>query len=197
MARAQHPQLVYAALSLAVSVGVLSYLYAQVSLAAVWRMITSSYVPALCGFVALAMTLQVLRTIRYGLVLNRLGWSARPVPLFLVVLVRGLFVDLLPARLGELVFIYLVRSRLRIPIGPAVASFALAFLFDLLVLAPLLLLAALWLIVMTGAAPPVLALAAVAVGAAVQAALRLLPGLVRFAFGVLGRVPVALGWQGL
>jgi hypothetical protein len=60
--------------------------------------------------------------------------------MYLIVLVRNTFSDLLPARLGTLMYVFLVRTRLGIPLDPAGASFALAFLFDIIALAPLIML---------------------------------------------------------
>ncbi len=127
-----------------VTVGILGVLYRQVTWTAVRGMLGSVWLPAAAAYVALSLLMQVLRTLRYGVVLKGCGHAAPPGRLFLVVLVRGLFVDLLPARLGELVYVYLLTSRLGIPAGAALSSFALPFLFDVVALAPLLLVALPW-----------------------------------------------------
>jgi uncharacterized membrane protein YbhN (UPF0104 family) len=56
-----------------------------------------------------------------------------------ITLVRNLFVDLLPARLGELSYIYLLTSRAGKPVEEGVATLAISFLLDLVALSPLLL----------------------------------------------------------
>jgi uncharacterized membrane protein YbhN (UPF0104 family) len=50
-----------------------------------------------------------------------------------------LLVDLLPARLGELSYVYLVTTKGRRPIEDGVATLAIAFLLDLVALSPLVL----------------------------------------------------------
>jgi uncharacterized membrane protein YbhN (UPF0104 family) len=69
-------------------------------------------------------------------------------------------VDLLPARLGELVYIFLMRTRLGIEWGAAAASFALAFLFDILALAPLVVVGA-WFLGASELSAPMLAVGGV------------------------------------
>ena len=54
---------------------------------------------------------------------------------------RNLFVDLLPARLGELSYVYLLTKRAGRPAEDGLASLFLAVLFDLIALVPLLILA--------------------------------------------------------
>lgn len=93
-------------------------------------------------FVLFSFVQLVVRTYRYWMVLKASDQHPPCFALFLVVVVRGLCVDMLPARAGELVYIFLVRTRLGIDLGAATASFALAFLFDVLALAPLVILGA-------------------------------------------------------
>jgi uncharacterized membrane protein YbhN (UPF0104 family) len=89
------------------------------------------------------------RTVPYGIVLA-------------ITAVRNLLVDLLPARLGELSYVYLVTARARRPVEDGVATMALAFLLDLIALAPLVLAA---LIVVGGGSRVSPALAAALSGA--------------------------------
>jgi uncharacterized membrane protein YbhN (UPF0104 family) len=56
-----------------------------------------------------------------------------------ITLVRNLLVDLLPARLGELSYVYLVTTKGQRPLEDGVSSFAVAFLLDLVALSPLVL----------------------------------------------------------
>lgn len=176
------------AFSLAVTAGVMVYFFGsgKTSIAQIKGMLRNVYLPALCLFVAVSMTMNVLRTIRYAVILRAAGLRPPSIPMFLVVLVRGMFVDLLPARLGELVYIYVLRTRLGIPLGAATASFALAFLFDLIALAPLIMAA----VVLVGAAAGVstlkLLLATGFLLAASCATLMWLPSLLRLVFGILG-----------
>ncbi|MEI6970392.1 MAG: lysylphosphatidylglycerol synthase transmembrane domain-containing protein [bacterium] len=132
------------ALSVTIAVTIFTLLFSNVTWEEVKGMILGMNRQALLVFFGLSLTMNILRTVRYRLVLKVAGHVPGAVPLFLVVLVRGLFVDLLPARLGELVYIYLLKTRLKVPLGTATASFALAFLFDIVALAPLVFVAALF-----------------------------------------------------
>ena len=53
----------------------------------------------------------------------------------------GFFSDLLLARLGSLIYINVVTARLGVPAASATSSFALSFLFDIVALVPLILIA--------------------------------------------------------
>ncbi|MFU8780887.1 MAG: lysylphosphatidylglycerol synthase transmembrane domain-containing protein [Kiritimatiellia bacterium] len=94
-----------------------------------------------CLFVIVMIGHQWVRTWRYRIILQAMNQQIGWIRLFLTVLVRGVCVDMLPARTGELVYIYILRTRLGVDLGAATTSFALVFLFDILALAPLLLLA--------------------------------------------------------
>lgn len=95
-------------------------------------------------FVTLSLAMSLFRTWRYGILLGLSGFKPSGLALFLVVLVRNFFSDLLPARIGTLVYIFIVNTRIGVPLGPATSSFSLAFLFDILAVVPLILLASFW-----------------------------------------------------
>ena len=90
---------------------------------------------AIVVYVIFSFAMSWFRTWRYGLLLQVTGHNAHASALFLITLVRNLFADLLPARLGTLIYIYLVQNRLGIPFGAASASFAVSFLFDVVTFA--------------------------------------------------------------
>ena len=88
------------------------------------------------AFLVLFATGVAARTTRFWVLL------ARSVPfrtVFGITLVRNLLVDLLPARLGELSYVYLVTTKGRRPVEEGVATMAVAFLLDLVALSPLVL----------------------------------------------------------
>jgi len=134
----------YVLFSAAVTVAVFWYLFSHVTPADVLRIIRDSDVRGIALFAVLSLVMSVFRTWRYGLILNAAGQAPGSVALFLVTLVRNLFSDLLPARLGSLIYVYIITGRLGIPFGPAASSFALAFVFDLMAIAPMIGLAVLW-----------------------------------------------------
>ena len=134
----------YLLLSLAVTAGVFSYLFTHISWREVQDLLLHASLRGVLMMVALSMTMNVYRTWRYRLSLQVSGYVPSFGSLFLVTLIRGLCVDLLPARAGALVYVYLVTTRLGVPFGAAASSFALTFLFDTIALAPLLVIAAVW-----------------------------------------------------
>lgn len=113
-------------------------------------------------FAALLLTGALARATRFWLLIDR---TAPLHLLILIVMARNLFVDLLPARLGELSYVYLLTKRAGRPAEDGLASLFLAVLFDLIALVPLLILA----ILVVGSdgtiSVPILASATVALGA--------------------------------
>ena len=83
----------------------------------------------------------VLRTLRYRLILvasnglHRVSFFS----LFIVTGVRNMVVDLLPARLGELVFVTMLKKGCGVPLPTGLAILAISFLLDIFMLALLLL----------------------------------------------------------
>ncbi|MBT3295466.1 MAG: hypothetical protein HN919_10340 [Verrucomicrobia bacterium] len=136
-------RIVYLGFSLVLTVAVFAYLFSHISLRDVIDLILHSNRKSLALFVVLSLLMSGMRTWRYKIVLKVSGHCPSSVALYLVVLVRNFFSDLLPARLGTLIYVYVVTHRLGVPFGAAAASFALSFLFDIIALVPMLLLAGL------------------------------------------------------
>ena len=124
--------------SLAITGGLFWFLLSQIDPAELLdtaRGMTPRY---LWAFVTLLLTGAVARAVRFWLLLDR----GPPLHLLTaIVMARNLFVDLLPARLGELSYVYLLTQRAGRPAEDGLASLFLAILFDLVALAPLLILA--------------------------------------------------------
>ncbi len=131
----------FTVISLGMTIGIFSYLFKTVSYGDVIYIIREVNRNALTLFVLFSLSQSFFRTWRYQILLEMSGYKPGNTALFLVVLIRNFFSDLLPARLGTLIYIFLVTTRLGIPIGPATSSFAIAFLFDILALVPLIILA--------------------------------------------------------
>lgn len=142
--------------SLVITIVVFRVLFTKVTWQEVWHMIRGIHPGWVFLFLLFSFAQLLIRTFRYGMILKASGEKPPRPALFLVVVVRGLCVDMLPARAGELVYIFLVRTRLGIDLGAATASFALAFLFDVLALAPLVILGAWAMGSGQGFSPPVL-----------------------------------------
>lgn len=125
--------------SIGVTSAVFIYLLNFVSMRDVIQLIKEVNRNALMIFIFFSFGQSFFRTWRYKILLHISGYRPGNIPLFLVVLIRNFFSDLLPARLGSLIYVFLVNTRLGIPLGPATSSFAISFLFDILALVPLIL----------------------------------------------------------
>jgi uncharacterized membrane protein YbhN (UPF0104 family) len=121
--------------SVALTAGLLAYLLSGVQWQTV-RQVATHLAPApLAWFGVLLVGSVAARAVRFWILLGR------RVPILLVggiTLVRNLFVDLLPARLGELSFVYLLVKKAGCPMEDGLAALVLGFLLDLIALAPLL-----------------------------------------------------------
>jgi uncharacterized protein (TIRG00374 family) len=146
--------------SLGVTVGIFSYLLRHVSLEEVAALIGNAAPRGVILFVLLSLFQSLLRTWRYRILLRFSGTCPGVVGLFLVVLVRNFTSDLLPARIGTLAYIFVLHTRLGVPLVQATASYALVFLMDILAIVPLILAALL--MTLGAAALPVWPLAAAA-----------------------------------
>lgn len=185
--------IVVSGISLLVTVAVFAVLFSRISWAQVVELLCEMDRVRVFGFVALSLAMHSVRAIRYQVILRALGQDPGFLRLFPAVLVRALCVDLLPARTGELVYLYVLKSRLGVELGAATASFALAILFDFLALPPLLGLA--W--ILAGSAGPLSWPAWLAAGlvlmAVAAAMIRFLPDLLRIGFFACGRIPRSAG----
>ncbi len=81
------------------------------------------------GYVALAVAGLLARSWRYHILIGR--WAGFW-PIVLVTAARNFLVDLLPARIGSLSYVYLLTRRFGVPLEPVLSSFVLTFLSDLL-----------------------------------------------------------------
>lgn len=128
----------YLILSLFLSAVLITILLSQVDIKNLLFTLKHLFWPALLLYTLCALSGALLRALRYRLLLK-----PRP-PSFLNILwvtfIRNLFVDLLPARIGSLSYVYVVNKRLRFPFEEAASSFILAVLFDFLTLGPFLVL---------------------------------------------------------
>lgn len=94
--------------------------------------------PEILLFLVSSFFMSICRTWRFLLLLEAMGYRPGRLAMFFTVLVRNLFADLLPAKLGSLAYIWLCRTRLGVSWGAGSSSLAISFVFDLIALAPLL-----------------------------------------------------------
>ena len=136
-------QKIYFILSLLVTIGVIGYLFRIVSVEDVFFIIKNiSFIPFIC-FVILSFGHTFFQTWRYQMLLHLSNVNVSNTAMFLITMVRNMFSDLLPARIGTLSYVYLLSSRLNIALEKALPSFAVAFLFDVIAIIPLILLSVL------------------------------------------------------
>ena len=131
----------YTLISICVAAAVIIYLFSHITLQQVWDLIIQADRRGLVMFLIMSFSMSIFRTWRYSVLLSLAGERPRSIPLFLVVLVRNFCSDLLPARMGSLIYIPLLTSRLKVSLDQAASSFALALVFDVLSIVPLVLLA--------------------------------------------------------
>ncbi len=153
--------------SVAITAALLAYLFRDISLSRIVETARAAEPGPFAAFLVIFAAGILLRATRFWVLLGR----AVPFHLVLAITaVRNLLVDLLPARLGELSYVYLVTTRAGRPIEDGVATMAIAFLLDLVALAPLVLAALLIIGSGEGVSPAVAVAASVglaAVGATV------------------------------
>lgn len=130
--------LIFILLSVCVSILVFIYFYKNVNATDVLELITNVDKQALVSFFILSLSMSFFRTWRYLLLLDSSKEPPNPIKLFLIVLVRNFCSDLLPARLGSAVYIYLANNRLGTSLALASSSFAVSFLFDIISICPII-----------------------------------------------------------
>ena len=91
----QWNRLLYFFLSIAVTAGVFSYLFTHVSIQDVLSLISNTDRRGVMMFVLLSLSMCFFRTWRYQLALRVSGYKPNQIALFLVVIVRNFFSDLL------------------------------------------------------------------------------------------------------
>lgn len=171
-------------MSIILSVGVLGYLFSKVGPGEVLRAIRNASPAGLLAYMVVSMVSTILRNIRYldlvrgtGTDIPITGWQ-----MFLVTLVRNLFSDLLPARVGTLVYVVLLKARFGFPVEIGTSVWAIAFVLDLVVMVPLMAVGiGVVGAVRLGVSPPLLWSVAGAFFLLTVLAYRYLPGIMRLA----------------
>lgn len=131
----------YVGLSAAISLALLWLLFRQVDARDVVTTLSQIYRPAVAVYAGVALAGAWMRAWRYRLLLapQPIGWGN----ILLVTFIRNSLIDLLPARLGGLSYIYVLNKRLGFSFESATSTFVLASVLDTLTLSPFLILAGL------------------------------------------------------
>jgi uncharacterized membrane protein YbhN (UPF0104 family) len=132
---------VYIAISAALSIVLLGLLFSRVRAGDLIQTLARIFIPGLIAYMAIAVLGAVLRAWRYRLFLspNPIRWR----DILMATFIRNSFVDLLPARLGSLSFIYVLNKRLAFTFETATSAFVASFVYDFLTLGPFVVAAAL------------------------------------------------------
>jgi uncharacterized protein (TIRG00374 family) len=181
-------KLTYGILSLLLTLGLAWYFFSTHSLSDVLSAIKNVPLPYIISFFCFSSLMSIFRSWRYHLLLQINGHKAPPHSLFLITIVRNLFADLLPARLGTLMYVYLVRTRIGIPLNAGTSSFAYSFLFDLIGNCPIILFCALSFKMPEEINRTILILAVLALLLITITIIALLPFMVSIAISVTGRI---------
>lgn len=132
-------RLIYIGLSVLVSIGLLWFLFSRIKAEDVIQTFSRINIPALMAYMAIALIAAWLRAWRYKILLRPqpISWGN----IFLVTFIRNSLIDLLPARIGALSYIYVLNKRLSFPFEQATSTFVISFTLDFLTLSPFLVVA--------------------------------------------------------
>jgi hypothetical protein len=114
--------------SVLVSAALCALLLRRISLGELWRWLTQVDRTLFAAYMGLSITGLLARSYRYRLLIG--DWVGLGT-LTLVTAVRNFLVDLLPARVGSLSYVYLLTRRFGVPLEPVAASFVVTFFYDL------------------------------------------------------------------
>lgn len=133
----------YFLLSIIVSILLIWYLFTYIEFRDLFHALSNIYLPSLFIYFFISITGVIIRAIRYDILIA--SEKIKMGSLLLVTLARNLFVDLFPARLGSLSYIYILNKRFNFSFEIATSTFLLAFVFDFVAVMPLLIIAILML----------------------------------------------------
>jgi uncharacterized protein (TIRG00374 family) len=127
-------------ISCAVTVAVFWYLLSQIDVSDIFRTARQMNPVWVAAFLALVLAGVVVRAVRFWVLL---GKTVSITQLFFITLARNLFVDLFPARVGELSYVFLLHRRAGRSVEDGLATLLLAMVFDIIALSILLIFGAL------------------------------------------------------
>ena len=123
-------------ISTAISALLIWFLLTKIELKDFIQTFSRIYIPGLLAFMIVALIGATLRAWRYKWLLSPHPTRWRDV--FLVTFIRNLFVDLFPARMGSLSYVYVLNKSMKYSFQSASSSFVVAFVLDFLTLSPFL-----------------------------------------------------------
>ena len=139
--RQLYKKIIYTFISIGITAGIMWYLFKGMSVRDLRNKAGDMDPNALLCFMVLSFSQLFFRTWRYQILLRNAGERVGNIAMALTTQIRNFFSDLLPARLGTLSFVWVATQRLNVPLETATSTFALAFLFDSIVMFPMILFA--------------------------------------------------------
>jgi uncharacterized protein (TIRG00374 family) len=115
------------------------YLLSQIDLADLRSAFLGVYVPALVTGLVIMFCVDFFKAYRQQILVA--SKDVRFVDMFLVSLIRNAFVMVLPARTGELSYVYVLRRKFKIPIGIGVSTLMVGLIFDLIIVFSMIIIA--------------------------------------------------------
>jgi len=127
-------KIIYTILSFIISIALIWYLLSHIEIEDLFKIFSQIYYPFLLIFIIISLIAAYLRALRYKWLLGQhhITWGN----IFLATFIRNLFVDLFPARIGSLSYVYVLNRRMDFPFEIATSTFVLSFLLDFLTLSP-------------------------------------------------------------
>ncbi len=107
------------------------YLLSQINLADLKSAFLGVYIPALAAGLVIMFCVDFFKAYRQQILVA--SKDVRFIDMFLVSLIRNAFVMVLPARTGELSYVYVLRRKFKIPIGIGVSTLMVGLIFDLII----------------------------------------------------------------
>ena len=183
----------YVIVSIALSFLLMWFLVSRIEAKEFAETLTHIFLPALLVYTAIALLGAFLRAWRY-----RLFLSPHPIrwrDILMATFIRNSFVDLFPARIGSLSFIYVLNKRLDFAFEAATSAFVASFIYDFLTLSPFVIAAvfAVGLGAVSISTPALLILAGIFFALWVLILWKLIP-FFTFALAVYGRLLGILKW---
>ena len=129
---------IYFTISLLLSAFLVWYLLSQIKLEDIYKTFINLYPTTLMLYFFLAICGVLARSYRYYILISSKSRRIKFKDLILVTLVRNLFVDFLPARIGSLSYVYLLNRKLGFPFEIAASTFLISFILDFIVVFPML-----------------------------------------------------------
>jgi uncharacterized protein (TIRG00374 family) len=115
------------------------YLLSQIDLADLKTAFLGVYIPALVIGLVIMFCVDFFKAYRQQILVA--SKDVRFIDMFLVSLIRNAFNMVLPARTGELSYVYVLRRKFKIPVGIGVSTLMIGLIFDIIIVFSMIIIA--------------------------------------------------------